>query len=49
MFYEDNGGQALLGEVLDMKAEREGYHIPYRIKTGVVSIDCLEVSFIYKL
>ncbi|MDR2510231.1 MAG: hypothetical protein LBC77_06265 [Spirochaetaceae bacterium] len=30
MFYEDNGGQALLAEVLDAKAQREGYHIPHR-------------------
>jgi predicted phage terminase large subunit-like protein len=39
MFYEDNGGQALLGEVLDMKAEREGYHIPYRAETNTVHKD----------
>ncbi|MHB9292671.1 hypothetical protein Holit_01773 [Hollandina sp. SP2] len=39
MFYEDNGGQALLGEVLNMKAEREGYHIPYRAETNTVHKD----------
>jgi predicted phage terminase large subunit-like protein len=39
MFYEENGGQALLGEVLDMKAEREGYHIPYRAETNAVHKD----------
>jgi predicted phage terminase large subunit-like protein len=36
MFYEDNGGQALLSEVLDAKAEREGYHIPRRAETNTV-------------
>jgi predicted phage terminase large subunit-like protein len=39
MFYEENGGQALLGEVLDMKAGREGYHIPYRAETNTVHKD----------
>ncbi|MDR0556318.1 MAG: hypothetical protein LBG43_00380 [Treponema sp.] len=39
MFYEDNGGQALLGEALDMKAEREGYHIPYRAETNTIHKD----------
>jgi predicted phage terminase large subunit-like protein len=39
MFYEDNGGQALLGEVLDAKAEREGYHIPHRAETNSVHKD----------
>jgi predicted phage terminase large subunit-like protein len=34
MFYEDNGGQAMLSTVLDMKAEKEGYHIPYRAETA---------------
>ena len=37
MFYEDNGGQALLGEVLDAKAEKEGYHIPRRAETNTVN------------
>ncbi|MDR0877234.1 MAG: phage terminase large subunit [Treponema sp.] len=39
MFYEDNGGQALLGEVLDAKAEREGYHIPRRAETNTIHKD----------
>ena len=39
MFYEDNGGQALLGEVLDAKAEKEGYHIPRRAETNTVNKD----------
>lgn len=39
MFYEDNGGQALLGEVLDRKAETEGYHIPYRAATNTIHKD----------
>jgi predicted phage terminase large subunit-like protein len=37
MFYEDNGGQALLAEVFDAQAEREGYHIPYRAETNTVN------------
>lgn len=36
MFYEDNGGQALLAEVLDAKAEQEGYHLPRRAETNTV-------------
>ena len=39
MFYEENGGQALLGEVLDMKAEREGYHIPRKAETNTINKD----------
>jgi predicted phage terminase large subunit-like protein len=39
MFYEDNGGQALLGEALDMKAEREGFHIPCRAETNTIHKD----------
>ena len=39
MFYEDNGGQALLAEVLDAKAEREGFHIPHRAETNTVHKD----------
>jgi predicted phage terminase large subunit-like protein len=39
MFYEDNGGQALLAEVLDAKAETEGYHIPHRAETNTVHKD----------
>jgi predicted phage terminase large subunit-like protein len=39
MFYEDNGGQALLAEVLDAKAESEGYHIPHRAETNTVHKD----------
>jgi len=37
MFYEDNGGQALLSEIFDAKAEREGYHIPYKAETNSVN------------
>jgi predicted phage terminase large subunit-like protein len=39
MYYEDNGGQALLGEVLDAKAEKEGLRIPYRAETNTVNKD----------
>jgi predicted phage terminase large subunit-like protein len=39
MFYEDNGGQALLAEVFDAKAEKEGYHIPYKAETNTVNKD----------
>jgi predicted phage terminase large subunit-like protein len=39
MFYEDNGGQALLAEVLDAKAESEGYHIPHRAETNTIHKD----------
>jgi len=39
MFYEDNGGQALLAEVLDAKAEREGFHIPRRAETNTIHKD----------
>ena len=39
MFYEDNGGQALLGEVLDAKAEKESCHIPRRAETSTVNKD----------
>ena len=39
MFYEENGGQALLGEVLDMKARSEGCPIPYRAETNTVHKD----------
>jgi len=37
MFYEDNGGQALLSEIFDAKAEREGYHIPYKAETNTIN------------
>lgn len=39
MFYEDNGGQALLSEVLNAKAEQEGYHIPHRAVTNSIHKD----------
>lgn len=39
MYYEDNGGQALLSEVLDAKAEREGFHIPHRAATNTLHKD----------
>ena len=37
MFYEDNGGQALLSEIFNAKAEREGYHIPHRAMTNSIN------------
>jgi predicted phage terminase large subunit-like protein len=37
MHYEDNGGQALLTEIFNMKAEREGYPIPYKAETNSVN------------
>ena len=37
MFYEDNGGQAILGEVFSMRAEKEGYHLPYRPITNTIN------------
>ena len=39
MFFEDNGGQAMLATVFDMKAEQEGYYIPYRPETATVNKD----------
>jgi predicted phage terminase large subunit-like protein len=39
MFFEDNGGQALLSEVLDAKAEREGFHIPHKAVTNSIHKD----------
>jgi predicted phage terminase large subunit-like protein len=39
MFFEDNGGQALLVEVLNGKAETEGYHIPHKAETNTVHKD----------
>jgi len=40
MFYEDNDVQALPGEVLDMKAEREGYCMPCRTGVPQSSMSC---------
>jgi predicted phage terminase large subunit-like protein len=37
MFFEDNGGQALLSEIFNAAAEREGYHIPYKAVTNSVN------------
>jgi predicted phage terminase large subunit-like protein len=37
MFYEENGGQALLAEIFNAKAEREGYHIPYRAEINSIN------------
>jgi predicted phage terminase large subunit-like protein len=37
MFYEDNGGQALLAEIFNAAAERNGYHIPYKAETNSVN------------
>jgi predicted phage terminase large subunit-like protein len=39
MFFEDNGGQALLVEVLNAKAEREGYPIPHKAETNTIHKD----------
>jgi predicted phage terminase large subunit-like protein len=39
MFFEDNGGQALLTEIFDAKAESEGYHLPHRAETNTVHKD----------
>jgi predicted phage terminase large subunit-like protein len=39
MFFEDNGGQALLAEVLNAKAEQEGYHIPHKAETNSIHKD----------
>ncbi|MDR0512057.1 MAG: hypothetical protein LBG93_03005 [Treponema sp.] len=37
MYFEDNGGQALLSEIFDAAAEREGYRIPYQAITNTVN------------
>ena len=37
MFYEDNGGQALLAEIFNAKAEREGFPIPHKAETNSVN------------
>ena len=39
MFFEDNGGQALLTEIFNAKAEKEGYHIPHRAETNTIHKD----------
>jgi predicted phage terminase large subunit-like protein len=39
MFFEDNGGQALLTEIFDAKAEKEGFHIPHRAETNTIHKD----------
>jgi predicted phage terminase large subunit-like protein len=39
MFYEDNGEQALLAEIFDAKAEKEGFHIPHRAETNTLHKD----------
>jgi predicted phage terminase large subunit-like protein len=39
MFYEDNGGQAFLGEALNMKAVPEGCHLPCRPETNTIHKD----------
>ena len=39
MFYEENGGQALLEEILDGKAEKEGYHIPHKAEINTLHKD----------
>jgi predicted phage terminase large subunit-like protein len=37
MFFEDNGGQALLSKIFDAKAEREGFHIPHKAVTNTIN------------
>ncbi|MBN2536392.1 MAG: hypothetical protein JXB88_26145 [Spirochaetales bacterium] len=39
MFYEDNGGQGLLSEIFDAKAEKEGYHLPHRGQSNLLHKD----------
>jgi predicted phage terminase large subunit-like protein len=39
MYYEDNGGQALLKEIFDDRAKREGYHINPRAETNSIHKD----------
>jgi predicted phage terminase large subunit-like protein len=39
MYFEDNGGQALLAEIFDAKAEKEGFHIPHRAETNSIHKD----------
>jgi predicted phage terminase large subunit-like protein len=39
MFFEDNGGQALLSEVLTDRRKEEGYPIPHRAETNTVHKD----------
>lgn len=39
MFFEDNGGQALLTEIFDAAAEKEGWHIPHRAETNTIHKD----------
>ena len=39
IFWEDNGGQGLLSEVFDAKAENEGYHLPHKAETNVLPKD----------
>ena len=37
MFFEDNGGQALLSEIFDAAAERNGFPLPYKAVTNSVN------------
>ena len=37
MFFEDNGGQALLAEIFNAKAEATGYPIPHKAETNTVN------------
>jgi predicted phage terminase large subunit-like protein len=37
MYFEDNGGQALLSEIFDAAAEKEGFHLPYKAVTNSVN------------
>jgi predicted phage terminase large subunit-like protein len=39
MFYEDNGGQALLSEILAAKAESEHLHLPHKAETNTIHKD----------
>ena len=37
MYFEDNGGQALLSEIFDAAAERNGFPLPYKAVTNTVN------------
>jgi predicted phage terminase large subunit-like protein len=39
MFFEDNGGQALLAEIFNAKAEKEGFHLPHKAETNTIHKD----------
>jgi predicted phage terminase large subunit-like protein len=39
MFFEDNGGQGLLAEVLNAKTESMGYPVPHKTETNTIHKD----------